>query len=442
MTREQREAKYKEARERIFKGFEESDNVDTNSVAEESKEVSRSSSTNGRKMPRKQRSAQDDGFEARSQFNAYYPPMRYMNQGFVATGPDTSFYGPYALPLANIGGQAAGLSGQQLPQHGSTYQQTSAYMPQFQAGLQQPFVAGPAISYGQAFADQSTLGYDPMLHSQYNQVPQQTTMASQRSSAMSSPAMSNFAQPVPPQAQTSNQQWTPSYYQSSYQAQALQHPSPAGQRQQYQTTTNMPPLVPYAYGALPSQPFQSGRSTYQNQHPLPGSFNRQSFNPKTQAFVPGSGFVTNQIGGYGPRPYPINANSQGPSHAHMYQASSSMQRQGPQVHGSTSFSMPQPSHGNGSMVSSIPTITAQPPQGRPSGQSSLSKWGTPSHLPPKPPPPQMPNFKTNQPSLPQNVYAAAGSQPYSQHTRSMQHGLPVNNGGTVLPVPGTSIKMT
>ncbi|KAI9817658.1 MAG: hypothetical protein M1826_001504 [Phylliscum demangeonii] len=44
MTREQREAKYKEARERIFKGFEETEVEEGNAVADQFKQTSRSSS--------------------------------------------------------------------------------------------------------------------------------------------------------------------------------------------------------------------------------------------------------------------------------------------------------------------------------------------------------------------------------------------------------------
>lgn len=441
MTREEREAKYKEARERIFKGFEESDNADTNSVPEESKGISRSSSTNGRKKTKKQRSAQEDGFEARSQFNAYYPTMQYINPGFAGTGQDTSFYSPYALSSANLNGQTPGLNSRPGQQHSPPYQQISAFMPQFQTGLQQPFAGGRASLYGQGFAEPGRIGYDQVLHNQYNQVPQQSSIASQRSSAVSSPAMNNFAQPISSQAQPSTQQWSQSYYQSPYQALAPQHQPSASQRQQHQHATNPPSSIPYPYGQLPSQSFQPGRQIYQNQHPLPGSFNRQSFNPKTQAFIPSSGFVGNQTGAYGPQPYPVNTGSQVLSHLPINQTPSNMQRQGLQFHGSTSLTLPQPVHANGSKPFPNHAGTAQLPQIQPSGQSSLSKWGTPSHLPPKPPPPQRPNFIDSQRSLPPNVYAAVASHPYGQNTHSIQHGLSVTGSGSNLSAPSASIKM-
>jgi hypothetical protein len=129
---------------------------------------------------------------------------------------------------------------------------------------------------------------------------------------------------------------------------STQHQPSASQRQQHQHATNPPSSIPYPYGQLPSQSFQPGRQIYQNQHPLPGSFNRQSFNPKTQAFIPSSGFVGNQTGAYGPQPYPVNTGSQVLSHLPINQTPSNMQRQGLQFHGSTSLTLPQPVHANGS----------------------------------------------------------------------------------------------
>ncbi|KAI9876716.1 MAG: hypothetical protein M1830_005871 [Pleopsidium flavum] len=439
MTREEREAKYKEARERIFKGFDEPDNADSNSGLEEIKEISRSSSTSGRKKTKKQRSAQDDGFEARSQFNAYYPTMQYMTPGFAGPGEDTSFYNPYPLPSTNINGQTASLNSRPGQQLSPPHQQISAFMPQFQTGLQQPYSAGSTSLYGHGCADPALSGYDHALRNQYNQVPQQSSMATQRSSAVSSPAMNNFAQPIASQTQHSTQQWSQSYYESPYQALGQHYHPPVSQLQHYHNATNTPSSIPYPYGQLPSQSFQSGRQTYQNQHPLPGSFNRLSFNPKTQAFIPG--FLGNQTGPYGPQPYPLNTDSQGLSHMPINQASSNTRRQGLPIHGSTSFTLPQPAHANGSKPCANHAGTTRLPQVHPSGQSSLSKWGTPSHLPPKPPPPQMPNFVDSQRSLPANVYATVAPQAYGQNTHSIQPGLSATGCRSSFTGPSASIKM-
>lgn len=44
--------------------------------------------------------------------------------------------------------------------------------------------------------------------------------------------------------------------------------------------------IPYAYGQLPNT--GGNPADPKNQHPIPGSFNRHAFNPKTQSFVPGA----------------------------------------------------------------------------------------------------------------------------------------------------------
>ena len=83
MTREEREAKYKETRERIFKDFEDTDNVDGGGSNEVTNQVSRASSVNEKKRTKKRNN--DDGFEARSKFNAYYPTVQYAGSSYDTT---------------------------------------------------------------------------------------------------------------------------------------------------------------------------------------------------------------------------------------------------------------------------------------------------------------------------------------------------------------------
>ncbi|CAI4212972.1 unnamed protein product [Parascedosporium putredinis] len=47
-----------------------------------------------------------------------------------------------------------------------------------------------------------------------------------------------------------------------------------------------PTNVPYLYGQLPAN---ANPNDPKSQHPIPGSYNRHAFNPKTQSFVPNSG---------------------------------------------------------------------------------------------------------------------------------------------------------
>jgi len=436
MTREEREAKYKEARERIFKGFEESEIAESNTGLEELKEPSRSSSTSGRKKTKQQKNAQDDGFEARSQFNAYYPTMQYVSPNFAATGQGTPFYNPYVVPSTNSGTQTSFLNSGGGHQHTSSFQQTPAFGPQFQPGLQQPYTTGFGNPYGQGFGQPSSLGYNQVITNQYNQVPPQSSIASQRSSAMSSPAMNNFAQPAQLQAQSSHAQWSQPYYQGPYQGQVTQQQPVSSQQQQRHNGIHITSSVPYPYGQLPTHP---GRLNYQNQHPLPGSFNRQAFNPKTQSFIPGSGFPGNPTLPYGPQPYPTTTSSRGQGHLHPGQAPMTMPRHALPNTYPTSFTVPLPVVPIGNKTFPTHSSTGQSPQAQ--GQSSLSKWGTPSHLPPKPPPPQLPNYMESQRSLPPNIYAAAASQANGQSTQSIQHGVSANGSRSNLPNQNTGIKM-
>ena len=87
MTREEREAKYNETRERIF--GPKSENADSNEAVNE---VSRTSSRNEKK--KKKHKNNDDGFEARSQFNAFYHPLQYPATTYDQTTASPAYYSP------------------------------------------------------------------------------------------------------------------------------------------------------------------------------------------------------------------------------------------------------------------------------------------------------------------------------------------------------------
>lgn len=67
-----------------------------------------------------------------------------------------------------------------------------------------------------------------------------------------------------------------------------QPPPPAFSQSPYQAraTPVTQTGIPYAFGALPAN---VNPHDPKSQHPIPGSFNRHAFNPKTQSFVPGNG---------------------------------------------------------------------------------------------------------------------------------------------------------
>lgn len=164
--------------------------------------------------------------------------------------------------------------------------------------------------------------------------------------------------------------------------------------------------IPYAYGQLPANANPNDPKT---QHPIPGSYNRQTLNPKTQSFLPGNAMLPMQPpsgpyassnhsspqflpahmnyggyqqpmppppqAGYGPGPmgYAMSRqgsnNSMGPYHHAL-----------PQHHAMPPNASP---HINHSKVAGGPP----PPTGPagPQGYSHLPTYGNPASLPQKPP---------------------------------------------------------
>ena len=414
LTREEREARYKEKREELF--GPQSENADS---PEESKEVSRASSRNEKKKKSKHKK-DDDGFEARSQFNAYYPNLPYSVNPYdpAATG---AFYNGFNIQQSNTPNQQ-GMPGATMMQQG--YQHGYQSMPNMQ-GYSTAMGQPPMMT---SYSGQPTQGYSQQNPQTYNQETPTQFYAQlhpgmamgQQSPAISSPSM-NSAQVSRPQSQMSDQQWQQNGYANGY-----QQPQP-----QPQFYPPGPPSVSYPYGQLPYQPgFQSKAA-----HPLPGSYNRSAFNPATRAFVPGSGSMPQQQPvtgpGYGSMPpqpqsygnspnpammrnptisYP-NGNLQQPynTQAQSY-AQPPSYPQMPQMVGSynsnTGSQDQSPKqytqNNNNRKASSPPQQSGSYNNNSPVQQNSLSKWGTPAHLPPKPPPVDTPSLPEAQHSLPMN----------------------------------------
>lgn len=101
----------------------------------------------------------------------------------------------------------------------------------------------------------------------------------------SSPNMSAYGQPVPATAAQST--WQQGYSPSSATA-PMPGPAPGAAPFTPRGVSAPPsqPTVPYAYGQLPAH---INPHDPKSQHPIPGSYNRHAFNPKTQSFVPGGG---------------------------------------------------------------------------------------------------------------------------------------------------------
>ncbi|KAH0558915.1 hypothetical protein GP486_004464 [Trichoglossum hirsutum] len=420
MTREEREAKYREARERIFKGFKESsENHDDGSGIADGKDMSRASSNSGQDKSQgagsrggnKQRIASDDGFEARSQFNVYYPSAQYPAPPFAGTAP----YGPFSLPPNNTGGQVGGMP------FGGVHQQYLSPIPQPvppngmpQLQVQQQMLCPGPVSGARGPAIDQT-GYQqffqfPQNNAQPVQLPQNNTQGLQQPSIqqqipmIGANATTNFGSNRGRQLLQNGQQWTHLQppHQNQFQGQGFtQHQHQHMDRRGYSSPGNMPsqPQAQYPFGQLPNKPFVPGSSftRQQHQHPIPGSYNRQPFNPLTQSFVPGGSFSANQTGTNGSQLYPSPVPGQFGGVPNM---TSGFPRQAPN-HNSTNYAPHQPPAGNlngGTLPNQYSGAVSQqgPPPVKPPNlnhpprqtQGGIAKWGS-SSLPKKPPPPNI-----------------------------------------------------
>ena len=394
MTREEREAKYKETRERIF--GPESENADSNEAVNE---VSRTSSRNEKK--KKKHKNNDDGFEARSQFNAYYPQMQYPGTSYDQTASLPAYFGPYAVQQGNGMGQSESMGAAMLQQG---YQQGYQSMAGVQASYPTTMVQNPMM--GMHEAQNNPAVYNPQVASQFYQPVQQSVSTGHHSPVMSSPAMNSNGHFSRPQSQLSDQQWTQNSYPYLYQ-------QPREQQQFYpsqthsQNTMASVTSVPYQFGQLPLQPSMPGART---QHPLPGSYKSQSFNPQTRAFVPTNGSVHSQTGSYGSSPSHVVRGPAMPfQNGNQYSSYGQQASIYPQTSMiPTTYTLSQEPKAYGARKGSVQSNVVQSP-----AQSSLSKWGTPSHLPPKPPPTEALSFPEAQHSLPINNQFNVNIQPMS-----------------------------
>ncbi len=165
-----------------------------------------------------------------------------------------------------------------------------------------------------------------------------------------------------------------------------------------------PASIPYAYGQLPANVDPRDPKT---QHPIPGSYNRQAFNPKSQTFVPSGGMVAmqpppNHYGGSSSHHSSPQFNSPHMSYSTFQQpmpqpgfgtgpASYGMARQGSNT-SMTQYHPVQPlplgpPHGPQHMVPNPPTHIPNKPAGPPGTGptfSHLPTYGNPATLPQKP----------------------------------------------------------
>lgn len=389
LTREEREKQYAEARLRIF-GNMSPDAVDANKEPGDI-DNSRSSSAAGKQKnknkSKRQNSDSDDDFKPRSHYPGYYPQQQ--PQTYPAAGPQ--YEGPVFYP--QYGTMAGSAPAYAMPQQSASPPLMygpgfSSIDPSGQFAYPQPqqyqgSSNGMTIAgYGQP----SSGAYDMSAHFQQGMQSFQNSM---QASKVSSPSYTPPYQ-IPPQ-----QAWQPvPQFEGGFQY-PQQNFAPSFAPQRPVSTQSQPSTQPsYQYGQDPSQNFQNGNRTPRTQHPAPGSYMRPQFNPQTQAFVPGIGH-----GGQPPMmPMPsmndvMVYRSMQPSTFNPTPRVSSGPLPGTLPHSTPStsnpsaYSSPRNHHamphmpGDQQLAHPLP----QPPT---NPASSIAKWGTPAHLPAKPPPPQ------------------------------------------------------
>ncbi|KAL4946249.1 hypothetical protein BDV06DRAFT_152577 [Aspergillus oleicola] len=391
LTREEREAKYQEARERIFRDFSESKTPESN--GEPNSNMSRSSSTSGRKKAQRQKTPHDDSFEARSQFNAYYPGMHYTNGSM-----------PY-----NMGMQDPSFPSQPYMVGPGVAPTNMGYMPN-QNGVMYPgqvhmnptphypMPVSPQLSTSGPWQNGPAPQQLPYTGHPINQSP---AMAPAKPAApLNNYPVSNNAQLQANPTGWSSPPYQPAYPQTSHRNQAP-IPWPNYQAQPLNTAA-------YPYAQYLSQQMNAGLQNHSASHPLPASFNRSHFNPQTRSFVPG--------GAPGPGRH---SSKNSPSNMGSFSSiQANVQPQWAGYHDVNNKNQEQ--------------VGFNMSRGALSGnKDSIAKWGTPSHLPPKPPPSEVPSdFEMKQ----RNVNPT--NQSYSGNTiQSSLNGPLVVSGGTSVARP-------
>ncbi|EGC48824.1 R3H domain-containing protein [Histoplasma capsulatum var. duboisii H88] len=382
LSREEREAKYQEARERIFRDFPESKVSDHSNSGDQSANVSRSNSGNGKRKGHKQRTPHDDSFEARSQFNAYYPGAPYSSAPLPFNGMMTEgsfgarahFYVSTSSPsLSNFppGNNVNAVYQTQGNLTSAPTQYNVAVPPHMNQTNWQPGHIQQSPPYS---------GFSPV-----NQIP---PIVPQQPSTRSSPGKSSYS-PYPNTLsfqQQSSSTWSQPQYQTVYPPSTAQrNPSNNAQWPNYSQHSMNASQVAYPYGQIPNQSFTPGHQNNPGQHSLPGSFPHPPFNPQTRSFVPGSNTQSLYAGNLPQQPsinpaylhpsqYPAPTSWTGVN----YDLSSRNPSNQPNCQTNAKTHAPTSSmihsapnhHGHSSMLT----------------RDSIAKWGTPAHLPPKPPP--------------------------------------------------------
>ncbi|KAH7085165.1 hypothetical protein BKA63DRAFT_485138 [Paraphoma chrysanthemicola] len=384
MTREEREKNYFARRAHYFpEGLPgESENTDgTGGGEEKSKETSRSSSAAGKKKNgRKPRNTDDDDFQARSHYNVYYPSP-YSVSGY---GNETAVYYSTVGSTVPNSPYSSMTSGPTPPHYGSppSYHPMMTAAPQSQFGWPgQQYQPPPGPSMYPGYGPMQN-GYDLSGEFQRGMSFQNTGNPSQVTPRMGNVPMASFPNsPQQPHNMPMNPSWPQMPQQQAYPPLAPGLYAPSGSNERPTSAPQQHAVNnPYPYGNLPNAPYNFGPNN--NQHPIPGSYNRQQFNPQTQAFVPGG----RSGPPYGPAMVgPTPQHNSGQHQYAGYQMPMNNNHQANPFHPpgvqTPSFGSPQSMHGNSSSSAMHRNMS------QPGAASSIAKYGTPAHLPAKPPAP-------------------------------------------------------
>ena len=356
MTREEREAKYAEARERIFG---KQDEADSNETGDEN--ISRASSTTGKKK-NKQRNLSNDDFEPRSQFPHYYGPPQYPTNGIQG---DQFYYQPYAAP-----------AGQYPVPHGvgQNYSQGYQMMPNADGTFWNPAMSAQApMPVGPYPPGPPNAGYDMSAHFHAG-------MSFQNGPTPGGKMQQSAVPPYGPSQ-------VPHWHQNPYDQYQYGRPQYAPDQQVGMMQAPAYPYGQYPYsfpGSVPPKPHQH------NGYPRP------QFNPQIHPFVPSAANNRTMPMPHSMSPMSPYNHYQPPSHmpngSRSAPPGNPSNRPGFTSPRTTSASTPVPvtamlAH-DSQTVAGASSASASPPNGTSRVLEITAKWGTPSHLPPKPPPPK------------------------------------------------------
>ncbi|KAK0635637.1 hypothetical protein B0T17DRAFT_50976 [Bombardia bombarda] len=330
LTREEREEAYNRARQRIFGSIEKTetsapDGEDGNGVSRASS-VSAKDRANGagKRKTNKQRRDDSESFDSRSQYVTWFGQSTWAQAAPQLFAVNSSqFNGQIPQPYPNAIQSTYGGSNQPYPPMMPTNNGFAAAQYNGMTSYPSPPVpqSAPLPPPQPVQQQQQPQRYQPVnpppMGAPYNSpVP-----------AMPQPAWPT-APPQPPQAFNQPAAYAPA-----------PPPLPPPPR-----TVMSASGIPYPYGQLP---VNANPHDPKSQHPIPGSYNRQAFNPKTQSFVPANGMVAMQQQQQPAGPYGSSSSHHGspqfnPSHMGSYNGYQQQQQQQP-------LPLAQPGYGPGPM---------------------------------------------------------------------------------------------